>query len=166
MCTDNFILKFDKSFDYHELISSIDKLETKYDFLQVTNIGKSILNRSIPLISLGKGKKSVIYIGGHHGMEWITSALLVNFLDDICNEYVNGTTIFDISTRVLFETRKIHIVPMLNPDGIDYAIHGVSNDNILKSRLLRMNANDDFSHWQSNARGVDLNHNYNSGFNE
>lgn len=166
MCTDNYILKFDKSFDYPELISSIDKLKTKYDFLQVNNIGKSILNRSIPLVSLGKGKKSVIYIGGHHGMEWITSALLVNFISDICNEYVNGTTIFDISTRVLFETRKILIVPMLNPDGIDYAIHGVSNDNILKSRLLRMNTNDDFSHWQANARGVDLNHNYNSGFNE
>ena len=25
---------------------------------------------------------------------------------------------------------------------------------------------DDFSHWQANARGVDLNHNYDSGFYE
>jgi g-D-glutamyl-meso-diaminopimelate peptidase len=55
---------------------------------------------------------------------------------------------------------------MLNPDGVDYVIHGISNTNPLYSRALRLNKNNDFSNWQANARGVDLNHNYSAGFSE
>ena len=54
---------------------------------------------------------------------------------------------------------------MLNPDGADYAIHGVKEDNPLRERVLKMNGrSEDFSRWQANARGVDLNHNYDAGF--
>ena len=56
---------------------------------------------------------------------------------------------------------------MLNPDGVDYSIHGVKMNNIIRERLIKMNnRTDDFTHWQANARGVDLNHNYNAGFEE
>ena len=164
--TDEAFLSFNRWFDYNELMYKIEQLKSKYSFLNVYNIGKSILGRSIPLISIGNGKKSVIYIGGHHGMEWITCALLTYFIKDFCNEYTNGKHIFDISARILFETRTIHIIPMLNPDGIEYAIHGISDDNVLKERLININNGLDFSHWQANGRGVDLNHNYNAGFRE
>lgn len=100
-------------------------------------------------------------------MEWITSALLLQFVFDFCNEFVNNKSIFDISTKLLFETRRMDIIPMLNPDGIDYSIHGLADNNPLKDRILKMNGgNADFTHWQANARGVDLNHNYASGFAE
>jgi g-D-glutamyl-meso-diaminopimelate peptidase len=56
---------------------------------------------------------------------------------------------------------------MLNPDGVDYQIHGISKENPLFERAFVMNGKSlDFSHWQANARGVDLNHNYNAGFRE
>jgi g-D-glutamyl-meso-diaminopimelate peptidase len=56
---------------------------------------------------------------------------------------------------------------MLNPDGVEYSLHGVESENVLHSRLIKMNGGSlDFSHWQANARGVDLNHNYNAGFEE
>lgn len=154
-------------FDNSNLEKSITELQNKYEFLEVSTLTQSILGKRIPIITLGKGKKSVIYIGAHHGMEWITSALLIKFLNDFCNEYKNGSHIPDVSARVLFETRKLHIIPMLNPDGVDYSIHGVKHNNILRERLIKMNnGSKDFSHWQANARGVDLNHNYNAGFEE
>jgi g-D-glutamyl-meso-diaminopimelate peptidase len=54
---------------------------------------------------------------------------------------------------------------MLNPDGTDYQIHGVQKENPLYERVLGMNGGStDFSRWQANARGVDLNHNYDAGF--
>jgi g-D-glutamyl-meso-diaminopimelate peptidase len=54
---------------------------------------------------------------------------------------------------------------MLNPDGVEYQIHGPDPEHALYPRLLSMNGGSrDFSHWQANARGVDLNHNYNAGF--
>lgn len=56
---------------------------------------------------------------------------------------------------------------MLNPDGVNYQIHGLEKSNPLYDRVLQMNGNSsDFSHWQANARGVDLNHNYDAGFSE
>lgn len=167
MNVNNSIIKFGDVFDYSALEAAIIDLDKKYDFLEISQLGKSILGKNIPIISLGKGHKSLIYIGGHHGMEWLTSALLIKFINEFCEEYRNGTHIFDISSRVVFETRKLYIVPMLNPDGIDYSIHGVSPKNIIRERLIKMNHGcNDFSHWQANARGVDLNHNYAAGFKE
>ena len=157
---------FFQYFDHNNLEKLLMEYKNQYEFLDVGTLGNSILGKNIPRITIGKGKKSVIYIGAHHGMEWITSALLMQFIHDFCEEYQKGTNIFDVSTRVLFETRKIHIVPMLNPDGIDYAIHGINENNIMYNRLIKMNGKADFSHWQANARGVDLNHNYNAGFSE
>lgn len=154
-------------YDYESLTRSINNLIEKYSFVDLGTIGNSILGHDIPRITIGKGNKSVIYIAGHHGMEWITSAILIKFLYDYCEEYKNDSLFGGISSRVIFETRKIHIIPMLNPDGIDYSIHGVSSNNILKDRLVKMNNNSlDFSSWQANARGVDLNHNYAVGFKE
>ena len=159
-------LNLSQSFDYCELEKFIRNIQNEYEFIEIGTIGKSILGRSIPRITLGKGNKSIVYIVAHHGMEWITTPLLCKFVEDFCNEFEHGVHFFDISSRVLFETRKIHIIPMLNPDGVDYAINGVNNSNPLYSRLLRINPSFDFTHWQANARGVDLNHNYSSGFNE
>ena len=154
-------------FDIENLEKSITELQSKYNFLEVNTLTHSILGKRIPVITMGKGKKSVIYIGAHHGMEWITSALLIKFARDFCEEYQNGTHAYDVSSRVLFETRKIHIVPMLNPDGVNYSIHGIERNNVIRERLIKMNnGSKDFSHWQANARGVDLNHNYNAGFEE
>lgn len=158
---------YGKYFDHAEMIKHLENLKSKYNFISIGTLGKSILGKSIPIVTVGKGKKSVLYIGAHHGMEWITSAVLVAFLSDFCKEYAFGKNIFDISTRVIFETRKLIIVPMLNPDGVDYQIHGISENNAIRDRVIRMNGGStDFSRWQANARGVDLNHNYSAGFEE
>jgi g-D-glutamyl-meso-diaminopimelate peptidase len=56
---------------------------------------------------------------------------------------------------------------MLNPDGVELSVNGLSRDNVLYDRLIQMNGgSEDFKNWNSNGRGVDLNHNYNYGFAE
>lgn len=156
-----------KPFDHNAMMEIISTIKENYPFLKIGNIGESLLGKSIPLITIGKGDKSIIYIGSHHGMEWITSALLLTFVNDFCTDFVKGKCGSEISSRVLFETRKIHIVPMLNPDGVDYAINGISEENSLYKRVIKMNSgNCNLNNWQANARGVDLNHNYSAGFDE
>ena len=158
---------FGDYFGYTELESMIDFLQNKFDFIDTGTLGNSIFNRKIYRLSVGKGEKSIIYIGAHHGMEWITAAILMRFLEELCEKYENGNTVFNISSRVLLETRRLHIIPMLNPDGIEYQIHGISTNHFLADRIMKMNkGSNDLSHWQANARGVDLNHNYNAGFKE
>ena len=158
---------FGNHFGYDELEAMIDFLQNKFSFLETKTIGHSIFNRNIYRLTLGKGDTSVVYIAAHHGMEWITAAILMRFAEELCEIYRTKSKIFDISSSILLETRKIHIIPMLNPDGVEYQIHGIPKNHFLRERILKMNGGtDDLSHWQANARGVDLNHNYNSGFAE
>ena len=153
--------------DYNKMMEIIETFAEKYDFLSIGNLGNSIFDRKIPIIKLGEGKKRVIYIGSHHGSEWITSALLLRFINEYCELYKCGGHVEGVSIEKLFKNVELNIVPMLNPDGVELSINGISEDNILFSRLISMNKESrDFTHWQANGRGVDLNHNYNFGFAE
>ena len=55
-------------------------------------------------------------------------------------------------------------MPCVNPDGVELRYHG-AEASPLYERQMRMSGGD-FSTWQSNARGVDLNHNYDFAFHE
>ncbi len=159
------VLPYKEPISHELMMQYIDIFAERYPSFHVSYLGESMLGKKIPLITLGKGKKSVLYIGAHHGMEWITSAILLKFSNEYCqmldaNGYVGHT-----SVSYLNSSRSIQIIPMLNPDGVDYQINGVSEDNPLKERLIKMNGDShDFSLWQANARGVDLNHNYDADF--
>ena len=150
-----------------KLYETVERLSGRYPFLTASVLGKSILGKDIPVLVLGKGNRHILYVGAHHGMEWITSNLLLRFLFDFCECYQSGRTVYRVSLPAFWEQYSLHIVPMLNPDGVEYQMHGIHPENPLYERILGMNGGrDDFSHWQANARGVDLNHNYNAGFAE
>ncbi len=161
------ILTYDSPMDWTKLTDTVEALSQAYPFLTVTELGKSILGRSIPCMRLGCGTRSVLYVGAHHGMEWITSVILLRFVNEFCQAAADGKTRFQLSLPVLLEQYTLTVIPMLNPDGVEYQIHGVVDDNPLFARALSMNGgSSDFSRWQANARGVDLNHNYDAGFRE
>ena len=143
---------------YGKMMKELDALTQKYPFFTQTVIGKSLVGREIPLISVGKGGKAVLFVGTHHGMEWITTALLLDFLFDVGKELERGGEL-----SVVFENRTLFAVPMLNPDGVELQINGHDELNPLVDRLNAMSGGD-FSRWQANGRGVDLNHNYDAGF--
>lgn len=167
MNTQKSILELKSPLDHAQMIRYINVLSERYPFLSITGLGESILGRSIPIITLGEGKKALVYVGAHHGMEWITSVILLRFINEFCELYSRESKIYNYALSYIFSTRSIHIIPMLNPDGVDYQINGVGEDNVLRERLIAMNNGSlDFSAWQANARGVDLNRNYNSRYAE
>ena len=154
-------------FDYNALTEAISMLPLDAPFLGVGSLGCSILGRSIPLLTLGNGPRHVLYVGAHHGMEWITSAILMRFVSEFCDYATKEKSVCRLSLSSFCNSYTVSVVPMLNPDGVEYQIHGVDDSNPLYERVLKMNgASSDFSHWQANARGVDLNHNYDAGFAE
>lgn len=151
--------------DYAVVQNAVRILISEYPFLKSFNIGKSILGKEIPVLILGNGRKKHLYVGAHHGMEWITASLLLRFADEFCALFRSNGRLGKQPVHALWEHFQLHIVPMLNPDGVEYAIHGVDRKNPLYERVVKMNGGStNFSHWQANARGVDLNHNYNAGF--
>lgn len=145
------------------LIDELASLADAYPFLHVSSLGKSLVGRDIPLVTLGEGKKSVLYVGTHHGMEWITGILCLSYLKEFARAVTERRQVFGIHASLILQTRRILVVPMLNPDGVELQIRGEDPDNPLTERLRTMSGGD-FSHWQANGRGVDLNHNYDAGF--
>ncbi len=151
--------------DHTALMEELNGLSKAHPSLDLSYIGTSVLGRGIPVLSLGTGRSSVLYVGAHHGMEWLTSLLLCRFAGELCTLAETGGRVGRQYPATILEMRRIYIIPMLNPDGVEYQLHGVGEDNPLRERLLEMNdGSTDFSHWQANGRGVDLNHNYDAGF--
>lgn len=161
------LLDFARPADHKAVCEYIDIMDERYDFLKVGYIGESILQRKIHMLTLGNedAQKAVLYVGTHHGCEWITTLVLLRFVNELCEYYKSAKQPFGINLAGLFSSRCIRIIPQLNPDGADIHINGVSEDCLLYERLEKMSGGD-YSHWKANARGVDLNHNYDAGFEE
>lgn len=139
----------------------VKKLNEKYLSLKITTCGKSLLNRDIYAFVIGEGKKNVVYVGGTHGIEWLTSLLLLKFTENLAIAYENGDLLSGFNVKDILENKKLIIIPELNPDGIEIAIKGASACGKYKEENFEI-CKGDFSFWSANARGVDINHNFNA----
>ena len=142
-----------QGFDYEKLCGALQELQ-KDPAVQLLTLGKSILGREIPLLSLGKGRRAVLYVGGIRGTEGEVARLLTDFAADYLRQLMRNATVFEHSMQYLFEERRIYLVPMLDPDGVSYVKEGVGEENPLRERLLRMNGGTDFSAWQANGSAL------------
>lgn len=138
-------------------------MEEKHGSLSSVSIGKSILGREISAYRVGMGKRYVCLFGTHHSLESITANLLFLFIDTaLANLNQGSANGFDC--KLLLSKYSFIIVPCVNPDGVELRHHG-AEASPLKERQNRMSGGD-FSTWQANGRGVDLNHNYDYRFAE
>ncbi len=153
--------------DYSALCREVDMLTEKYPFITKSVLGKSIGGRDIFLLCAGDAtaEKSVVYVGTHHAMEYITSALLLRFLWELGDTVQCGSRLFGTDIKRMLARRRIMVIPMLNPDGVELHLNGMWEGFPLAERTAQMSGGD-YSRWQANARGVDLNHNYDALFAE
>ena len=152
-------------FTYQTMMDSLAVLSSRYSSLSLGIIGESVLGRSIPVLTIGKGEKALLCVGAHSGTDWLASQLLIRYAEDLLSHYENGAQAFRYSIPYLLSVRTIYIIPMLNPDGVEYVCHGVGEENVLYERVRAMNGgSEDFSDWRGNARGVELSRNYAYGF--
>jgi g-D-glutamyl-meso-diaminopimelate peptidase len=149
-------------FDYKNMCSTITKIADAYDEATLFSIGKSWLKRELYCLKIGNGDPAVFYCGTHHSLEWITGLLLMKFAEDLLISAKEGKELGGINAKYLLDNRSIYILPMVNPDGTELVINGSKNAKI-SSKLQKISHNN-FSNWQANARGVDINHNYDAGW--
>lgn len=148
-------------YDYEALKSDITKLNPVA--AEVFSIGKSVMGRELFCIKIGRGIKKAVLTGAHHGLEYITSKFLMKFLNDYCLHAINGSLMFTHDVKNMFTDITLYSVPMMNPDGVDIAVNGLDITNKFHRNLISKTGIHSFRKvWQSNARGVDLNHNYNA----
>lgn len=140
------------------------ELTSSHPSIEATVIGRSMLGRDIDCFRVGTGNKRVLAVGAHHAMEHITSLALYDFLDFLAGKCERGASFCGVNIEYLLTKFTFFVIPCLNPDGVELQISGIK-DGPMYTRQLRMNGGgSDFSSWQANARGVDLNHNYAYGF--
>lgn len=152
---------FERASDPAVFYDIVNRLDADYPCVRVTVMGESIMGRSVPVITLGEHRESrgVLYVGGMHGTDLYTPAVLLRFVRDYADYLEAGRRICSVSMPYLYACRTIHVVPMLNPDG--YAIRRVGVSDIpIADRLTEQNGGGDFSDWRYNARGVDLAENF------
>lgn len=100
------------------LRQNLSLLLRKYPFINVQIVGHSVLGKPIYVIKLGRGTKKVFYSASIHANEWITSLLLMKFIEDFSIAYKNNFNIYGYPARNFFNSASIYLMPMVNPDGI------------------------------------------------
>ena len=162
------IIKTNIIYPYQTMVNDITELKNRYPFLEVGNIGYTVLGKPIPYIRIGIGEKEVMYNASFHANEWITTVVLMKFIEDFCKSYISGTDIFGYSARQIFSNTSIYIIPMVNPDGVDLVTGSVElNSSIYQNYLYISNNFPDIpfpSGWKANFNGVDLNLQFPAGW--
>jgi hypothetical protein len=139
--------------DYHsyrELEADLQALERSYPGLaKIHTIGKSLEGRSICAlkisddVSLDEDEAEVLFLGCHHAREWISVEIPY-----LLARYLLENAAGDPEVRRLVNESEVWIVPLVNPDGLEYSIHY-------------------YRYWRKNRRlnsdgtyGIDINRNY------
>jgi len=135
---------------YRELESDLEALEDAHPgTVKLVVIGTSLEGRNIYAVKLSDdperndGEPGVLILGCHHAREWISVDVPL-----LLARYLAENAASDPAVRSLLARGEIWIVPLVNPDGLEYSI-------------------DVYRYWRKNRRansdgsfGVDLNRNY------
>ena len=113
------IVPTDISYTSQILEMNIGSFRAVYPFLDIGTIGTSVLGTNLYYIKFGNGPKEVFYNASTHANEWITSPLLMKFIEILSKAYVNNSTVFGYNARQLYNEISLYFVPMVNPDGVD-----------------------------------------------
>jgi carboxypeptidase T len=135
---------------YLELEADLMALEAAYPHLaRVVDIGDTLESRNIYAlkisdnVSLDENEAEVFFVGCHHAREWISVEIPYLLGKYLVENYESNRVIKSLVNR-----SEIWIVPLLNPDGLEYSIHTY--------RYWRKNRRDN----GNGSFGVDLNRNY------
>ena len=154
-------------YGYKELKEDLMCLSKHYPSIHQEVIGQSVMGKPIIAVRLGEGPREVHYNGAIHANEWITSALLMKFVAEYAQANLVPAEIAQAAPPGYFRGKNVQqlwhetcvwVVPMMNPDGVELVVEGITPRHPFYKELLEWNrGSSQFTHWKANIRGVDLN---------
>ena len=154
-----------QAIDYGTVSQLLNSLCARYPFFSAVPIGCSVLGRSVYGLTFGKGEERVLMAAAFHGQEWLTALICLRLCEEIGEALRTGLPLSGWNLRRALRDRQLVFVPLVNPDGVEIAVHGSATAGEYAGSVRR-NGGDVHGQWQANARGVDINHNFNAGFAE
>lgn len=146
----------------------IDELVRVYPFCRSELLTTTAFDRPIRTLVIGSGERKVLFTAAHHANEWITTPVILKFVEDMAEAMENGGTVAGVDARELGQRVTIYTVPMVNPDGVDL-VTGLTQPGQLQyeaaAALSQNYPSIPFPDgWKANLLGVDLNLNYPAGW--
>ncbi len=146
----------------------MEGLTLRYPFLVKFPIGRSVIGKRIEAIRIGAGPLRVGINAAHHANEWITTPLVLQFLERYAKAFSKNSTIGNVSARDLYESSTLTLVPLVNPDGVDLVTGALAEGDSYFESAKALSA---FypaipfpNGWKANIQGVDLNLGYPAGW--
>ena len=137
----------------------------RYTALRPAVVGHSVLGREIPALTLSvcDGGQAVLMAAAFHGQEWLTALCALRLCEELCAAERARTALCGVPIHKALRDRQIWFVPLVNPDGVEIARYGSGAAGAYAATAAAAGA-DIPGLWQTNARGVDINHNFNAGW--
>lgn len=143
-------------------------LVARYPFCRTRKLTDTAYGRPVEALVIGRGQRQVMYSAAHHANEWITSTLLLKFAEELAQAMVDDGQIGGVSARALAQAASVHLVPMVDPDGVDLVTGALEPGDSQYEQARSLAAyypTIPFPEgWKANLLGVDLNLNYPAGW--
>lgn len=140
----------------------------RYPFCRRALLTQTAGGRPVEALILGQGSRQVMYNASHHANEWITTPVLLKFAEELAHAIAFGTEIFGQPAQDLANRATVHLIPMVNPDGVDLVTGAIAPDSAEYRQAAALAENYPGipfpAGWKANLLGVDLNLNYPAGW--
>ena len=147
---------------------TILELVKVYPFLRTELLTETAFGRKIRTLVIGTGPRKVIYSAAHHANEWITTPILLKFAEEFAEAIKNEGTISGMDAKTLSDMVTIHMVPMVDPDGVDLVTGAIAEGEGQYEIARRMAENYPVipfpDGWKATLLGIDLNLQYPAGW--
>ena len=87
-------------YSFEEMEEDLFYLKDNYP-IELQSIGKSEKGRNLWAAKLGNGEKSLLFVGAHHGREWMTTILLMKMLEKYAMAYEQGKTAWFLFSTII-----------------------------------------------------------------
>ena len=146
----------------------LTQIAEKYPFTRLEKVGTTDFQRPIWMLTIGTGKRQVLFTAAHHANEWITALVLLKYAEELSDAIQREGILFGQRAKELAEAVTIHLIPLVNPDGVDLVTGAIQPEDPqydLAQRLAARYPAIPFPNgWKANLLGTDLNLNYPAGW--
>ncbi|MBP3878699.1 MAG: hypothetical protein J6D46_00080, partial [Lachnospiraceae bacterium] len=178
---DEIVSTADAVYTYEQMVKDLYFLTTRYPDIITANIAATTLDgRAVYEVLIGnpEGSMHVVVQYGMRGDEYITSLLAMRQLEYYCEERTAGNVYRNHNYKEIFADVCIHVLPMVNPDGVAISQSGMEALRTKAARdsvkacyeydkaagLTKQSLESYLLTFGANASGVDISKNFPAGW--